>query len=462
MNASIQCLGDGSRATATAPHRSSLLQRKCACGGSEHGEEECAECREQREGSLQRSARDLVAVDQAPPIVHDVLRESGQPLDSTTRTFMETRFVHDFSRVRVHTDAHAAESAEAVDGQAYTLGFDVVFRRGAFSPLTPEGRLLLAHELAHVVQQGGGTPTASPKSAGRRVIDHDRTEGAEAQAARAAIGAVTGQQIEAIPSTFDTPRLQRQVFGTPSPVGVRSPAFEEFVTQASTVQAGLAGRPLDSAELRLARDVFAASIDYSRVRLIPTGVLEYRTVANTIRVPETFTIADAYMAQTLIHELTHVWQYQHGGTSYISVSLATQIAGTIRTGTRNAAYDYNVAPGASFFGFTPEQQGMIVQNYFAMLRDRSAPPRAQYVGNHLDASFEFQILSAQDRTIEIGKELPPHQLLIQQMRAAVPRPEADLLTTRATEMMRTPVEGALSVPAERQIAPVKPLLELSF
>src|SRR5206468_1618281 len=102
---------------------------------------------------------------------------------------------------------------------------------------------------------------------------------------RAAISAVAGQRVTSIQSTLDAPRLQRQVFGTPSPVSLRSPVFEELVTQASAVQGALVGRPLNAAELRLARGVFGKSIDYTRIRLIPTGVLEYRTVANTIRIP---------------------------------------------------------------------------------------------------------------------------------------------------------------------------------
>lgn len=93
----------------------------------------------------------------SPPIVSEVLKSPGQPLDSETRGFMETRFSHDFSRVRVHTDSQAAKSALAVNALAYTVGRDVVFRAGQFEPRTVAGRRLLAHELTHVVQQSGGT-----------------------------------------------------------------------------------------------------------------------------------------------------------------------------------------------------------------------------------------------------------------------------------------------------------------
>lgn len=90
----------------------------------------------------------------APPIVHETLAGSGSPLDPDTRAFMEDRFVHDFSRVRIHADARAAESARDVGAHAYTVGPNIAFDTGQYAPLTHTGRHLLAHELAHVVQQG--------------------------------------------------------------------------------------------------------------------------------------------------------------------------------------------------------------------------------------------------------------------------------------------------------------------
>jgi hypothetical protein len=81
---------------------------------------------------------------------------AGRPLDAGIRAFMEPRFGRDFGGVRVHTDAGAAESARAMDALAYTRGADVVFDTGRYAPGTAEGRGLLAHELAHVVQQEQG------------------------------------------------------------------------------------------------------------------------------------------------------------------------------------------------------------------------------------------------------------------------------------------------------------------
>lgn len=102
----------------------------------------------------------------APASVKEALASPGQPLDAATRAFMEPRFGHDFSRVRVHTDARAAESAGAVGAAAYTVGPHIVVGRGQPSPQTVAGRRLFAHELAHVVQQslGGPTPELDPSA----------------------------------------------------------------------------------------------------------------------------------------------------------------------------------------------------------------------------------------------------------------------------------------------------------
>jgi hypothetical protein len=92
---------------------------------------------------------------QAPGHVREVLRSPGKPLDTQVRSFFESRFRLDFSKVRVHTDERAAESAESINALAYTAGRDVVFAQGEYAPGTQRGQQLLVHELAHIVQQGG-------------------------------------------------------------------------------------------------------------------------------------------------------------------------------------------------------------------------------------------------------------------------------------------------------------------
>src|SRR5262245_53029005 len=78
-----------------------------------------------------------------PPIVRSVLNPTGQRLDPVTRASMESRFGYDFSSVRVHTDAMAAESARAVNARAFTVGRHVVFASRKYVPHTSEGKRLL-------------------------------------------------------------------------------------------------------------------------------------------------------------------------------------------------------------------------------------------------------------------------------------------------------------------------------
>ncbi len=102
---------------------------------------------------------------EAPPLVGEVVQSAGQPLEPAARAFMEPRFGHDFSRVRIHSDAHAATSARNVGALAYTVGSHVVFGSGHYAPHSGAGLRLLAHELAHVVQQTGAQPGSALQTA---------------------------------------------------------------------------------------------------------------------------------------------------------------------------------------------------------------------------------------------------------------------------------------------------------
>ena len=130
------------------PASTGTLQRKCAS----------CEKEERQEKHLSRKATNgSAATLSAPPIVHDVLSQSGRPLDSATRAFFEPRFGQDFSHVRLHDGAGAARSASSVQARAYTVGSNLVFGVSQYNPGHSDGRRLIAHELAHVVQQSGGS-----------------------------------------------------------------------------------------------------------------------------------------------------------------------------------------------------------------------------------------------------------------------------------------------------------------
>ena len=138
-------------------------QPACSCGGG------CAQCQAgptgKASGQLQPQRIGFSGLELAPVpnSVNEALNSSGQPLDPDTRSFMESRFGHDFGSVRIHHDEPAAKSAQAIHALAYTVGRDVVFGPGQYQPQTTSGRRLLGHELTHVVQQGAaGNGMAAP------------------------------------------------------------------------------------------------------------------------------------------------------------------------------------------------------------------------------------------------------------------------------------------------------------
>jgi len=139
------------------------------------------------------------------------LHAEGRPLDPALRAEMEPRFQHDFSRVRIHTDSEAAESAQAVNAAAFTVGRDVVFGSGQFNPQTGKGRRLISHELAHTIQQRDGEPQSPVRAGGA---------GPEREADRAAAAVVSGGRA-AVASGSVPPSLARQ----PEPLVNREMVF---------------------------------------------------------------------------------------------------------------------------------------------------------------------------------------------------------------------------------------------
>jgi hypothetical protein len=171
-------------------------------------------------GMLRRAAINTArAPEEVPPVVHEVLRTGGRPLEAETRALMEPRFGYDFSQVRVHADARAADSARAVNALAYTVGRDVVFGAGQYAPHTAAGERLVAHELTHVLQQGGQAPTAF--SIGPAHDEFEREANVTAQ------GLHSGG-LQAGP-TSASPALQRQP--TPTDDKKKTQGAKEVTTQ---------------------------------------------------------------------------------------------------------------------------------------------------------------------------------------------------------------------------------------
>jgi outer membrane protein OmpA-like peptidoglycan-associated protein len=211
--------------------------------------------------ALQRRAVSQSEPAGVPPIVREVLRSPGRSLDVTTRSFMESRFTHDFTRVRLHTepqvaslaigpandsyeqeankvvdsimqsvplqrglveprydfsqvrvhdDARAAESARAVNALAYTVGKDMVFGEGQYAPEKTVGKKLLAHELTHTIQQSQGRSVAPQESNSLQISDPGNIH--EIEAEKQALAVNEGETTAPTPVQYrlDVARLQRQ------------------------------------------------------------------------------------------------------------------------------------------------------------------------------------------------------------------------------------------------------------
>ncbi|MBN9560171.1 MAG: DUF4157 domain-containing protein [Alphaproteobacteria bacterium] len=168
----------------------------------------------------------------APDIVHEVLRGPGKPLDPVTRAFFEPRFGHDFGRVRVHHGEHEAASAAALQARAYAVGERIVFGRGEYAPSSQAGRQLLAHELAHVVQQGAA---GSARRVQRRLVVDPA----------AAVPLPAGAAGPALPLTISVQGLMRDICPTggasvDTTSGVASLTTADFCTVPAGSPAGTA------------------------------------------------------------------------------------------------------------------------------------------------------------------------------------------------------------------------------
>lgn len=226
-------------ARSSAPVPSRILQRKCACGGSGNSGGECEECKK-KEMMLQRHPAGHTGPDTVPPIVYDVLRSPGQPLDAETRAFFEPRFGHDFGKVLVHTGAHAEASARSVGALAYTVGRNVVFNLNQYAPTTDPGRRLLAHELAHSVQQRFSTTVPDLLNFGPPADEAERAAGSAETYCD--IG-----RTDITKSLASTTSLRRRV---PPAGGSSQPAFSvnqaDYITKLNEAVAQMSGRLVES------------------------------------------------------------------------------------------------------------------------------------------------------------------------------------------------------------------------
>jgi hypothetical protein len=174
--------------------------------------------------------------EQEPSPVKDVVNSgSGAPLDKETRAFMESSLGADFGDVRVHSDSKASESARAVQAHAYTVGNDVVFQSGKYSPESESGKRMLAHELTHVVQQRSGPVDGTPAPGGIKISNpSDSFEQAAERSADRVMSGLPAATVAGAPAT-----MQREAAPEEEELQgsfVQRAAAEDEELQASSVQ----------------------------------------------------------------------------------------------------------------------------------------------------------------------------------------------------------------------------------
>ena len=192
-----------------------VLQRKCACGNHAPGGGQCAACAAKAHAASHEGVeQDEAGADQ--DALAAVQSDASHPLEPRAQRFMESRFGRDFSGVRVHTGGAAAASAEAVHAHAYTLGDHVVFGQGRYTPGTPQGDRLLAHELTHVVQQR----ESAPRTQFQKAIS-DPADAAEHEADSVADRVMRGGPVK----VSQAPSAYMQQLSTAESVGVAAGAI---------------------------------------------------------------------------------------------------------------------------------------------------------------------------------------------------------------------------------------------
>ena len=323
--------------------------------------------------------------DPLPPIMRHASRSAGKPLDPGTRAWMEPRFRHDFSGVRVHSDGAAAESARALNASAFTLGRDVYFGQGRYEPESSAGRKLLAHELTHVVQQEGVSPNLQASSV---VPVHSPAE-REAESASTAVA--EGHAIAGSISCRTPGMVQRSVLGdiggTLLGGGIGALVGFALGGPIGAIIGGLLGgvaglaigdaesaekRGLTSQEQTEAELVFGNSLDYGSVHIAEAPIMAIgdiaRTPFDTIYFPPgTNRMPFSDFMPWLIHELAHCWQYQHGISVVTKLFWALHGAKAYVYG-GEAALIQAKAQGKHFTDFNTEQQGDILRDYYVRLK----------------------------------------------------------------------------------------------
>jgi hypothetical protein len=381
----------------------------------------------------------LEGEESVPPIVYEVLRSPGQPLDQATRAFFEPRFGYDFSHVRVHTDTPATESAAAIKARAFTVGSDIAFGAGEYAPQSAAGQKLLAHELTHVIQQDGQMATLRSKGIDIQKTGRPMVQGGffgSLWKGIKKVGKAIGKGAKAVGRwgwnvlkaggawvwdlfTKAPLRLWRIIehlgsgvvgivkwlwHGIKTVRGIKS--FAQWIWNGFLSGAAWVGRlitklldvigiseimdllwqiikfntrTLSSTEIAEAKKVFGSSISYWQVRIDEYSLIAWIgslfsggggmgvTTFHTINFNHKIKTAPGNSDMAwLIHELTHVSQYEHVGSQYMGEALHAQATGGYGYG-GEAGLLTAFAAGKHLRDFNREQQGDIARDFYLAL-----------------------------------------------------------------------------------------------
>lgn len=248
----------------------------CACGGT------CPRCKAESDAPKVQTIQRLADGEGgAGEVASDVANNlgAGVPLDTTSRAYFEPRFGRDFDDVRIHSGPQAAAAAAGVQARAFTLGRNVVFAAGEHNPVSGDGKRLLAHELAHVVQQSTGRPRLQRQPAAPATAPAQLSPGTDAD-----VRDLVNTAIRMLTTSADYFREAR----------VDSAVVERVLTgwsRMATEYPGLIQTRLnnDAALLRSFQDAFKAALSVLLTRaasVIPNTSVIQLYLANMYRLPE--------------------------------------------------------------------------------------------------------------------------------------------------------------------------------
>ena len=358
-------------------------------------------------------------------------RGGGQALPETTKTFMQSRFGTDFSNIKIHTGNYAAQLSNQLNAQAFTVGNDIYFNSGKFSPSTSQGKKLIAHELTHTIQQNNNKVSAQPKvqrsfwswikkAAGTvwgGIKKVGQWIGTGAKWIWKGLTWLGGQVIDKIAGVFQ--RIAFWMSQLPARVGrllstlwkglktfkpwtlkwwkslADIDTWKGFLKWILTValqslEIGGLGeayetimdlikfntRVLSASELKAAKSIFGNSINFDFVRVDIGAVIGPAFSHRAYTSFHTINSWGTESTDVMVHELTHVWQYENAGAIYMPQAIHAQKWG--------GGYDYgDVAnlqlkktAGEGLLSFNREQQAQIVQDFFRLRQDGFIPGSA--------------------------------------------------------------------------------------